>query len=73
MDRELACKYFVMGSPEWKSADTWLPDGIIGIPYYLHSNGVDNPINSSGTLNTEAPVEVTDSYTYDPVDPMPTL
>ena len=74
MDHEPACKYFVMGSLEWKSADTWPPDGIIGTTYYLHSNGVANPINSSGTLSTEAPaLEVTDSYTYDPVDPMPTL
>jgi len=74
MDREPALRYFVMGSGEWKTADTWPPEGKDEATYYLSSNGQANPVGESGVLAETSPAdEPCDTYTYDPNDPVSTL
>ena len=64
VDREPAVRYFVMGSCQWKSADTWPPPGKQQAVFHLSSDG----------LFPEPPGdEPPDAYTYDPHDPVPTL
>ncbi len=67
-DREPPVRYFVMGSGKWKSAPTWPPDNLADAVYHLDSS------DGFGLL-TEAPPDgaPSDTYTYDPNDPVPTL
>ncbi len=74
VDREPAARYFVMGSAQWKAADTWPPEGTSDAVYYLSSDGQARPIGQSGALTLAAPMDETvDAYVYDPRDPVPTL
>ncbi len=69
-----ACRYFVMGSGKWKSAPTWPPPDKPQREYYIGSDGTANPVDKSGTLSTQSPAAPgSDTYTYDPRDPVPTL
>jgi len=74
MDQEPPVRYFVMGAGEWKTADTWPPEGRPQVDYYLSSEGQANPVEKSGLL-TRTPTgdEPCDGYTYDPNDPVSTL
>ncbi len=68
------CRYFVMGSGQWKSAPTWPPEDKQQREYYIGSDGAANPVEQSGTLTAEPPAaQRSDTYTYDPRDPVPTL
>ena len=74
VDREPPLRYFVIGSEQWKSAETWPVPGTTPTEYYLHSGGCARPIENCGGLSREAALdEPADSYTYDPRDPTPTL
>ncbi|MEA3399779.1 MAG: CocE/NonD family hydrolase [Armatimonadota bacterium] len=74
VDREPPLRYMVMGSGEWKSAETWPPPGTTPTEYFLHSDGTANPVDECGALSREEPAdEPADEYTYDPRDPTPTL
>ncbi len=66
-------RYFVMGSGQWKQAETWPAPGMENQDYYLSSAGTAG-IDGSGVLQ-QNPSEQTrgDSYDYDPIDPVPTL
>ncbi|MFB6354879.1 MAG: CocE/NonD family hydrolase [Halobacteriales archaeon] len=77
---EPAVRYFLMGTGdghrtddgalfhggEWRTAETWPPDGTEPTRYYAHADG---------TLSTEAPTAdaSSTSYRYDPDDPVPTV
>lgn len=68
IDREPAARYFVMGSGQWKAADTWPPEGTSEAVYYLSGD------TEGGTLAPTAALDETvDTYVYDPRDPVPTL
>lgn len=74
IDREPAVRYFVMGSAKWKTAGTWPPEGTSQTMLHLRSQGDAGCVEGSGLLALDAPGdEPTDSYTYDPHDPCPTL
>ncbi len=74
VDTDPPLRYFVMGSGQWKSAETWPVPGAEPTELYLHSDGSANPVDASGTLSAEKPGdEPADGYTYDPRDPCPTL
>jgi putative CocE/NonD family hydrolase len=68
-------QYFAMGSNEWRSANSWPLEGTTYHSLYLHSDGNANTRNGDGTLAASAPTgeETSDTYTYDPGDPVPTL
>lgn len=74
VDREPPLRYFVMGSGQWKSAQTWPPPGATPTDYFLHSGGVASPVSACGGLARDLPAdEPPDRYIYDPRDPTPTL
>jgi len=58
--------YYSLEADEWKSADQWPPKGVKYTNYYLHDDGV---------LSTDpcAAGEVSESYVYDPMDPVLTM
>ena len=72
--REPAVRYFVMGSGKWKSADTWPPRDLDRLVLHLASSGDADAADGSGAL-TRGPQEdgPPDTYTHDPLDPVPTL
>jgi len=76
-DRDPKVRIFVMGANRWRSADTWpLPDTKYR-KLYLHSGGNANSVHGDGWLSAEKPKHVgraaTDSFTYDPTDPVPSI
>jgi len=64
ISNEPAVRYFVMGSGKWKNAATWPPEKLEEVTHYLQGAQLLGPTAS----NTGS-----DTYCYDPADPMPTL
>jgi putative CocE/NonD family hydrolase len=67
-------KLFVMGKNEWRAEQEWPLARTQYTPYFLSSVRSANSITGDGTLNALAPIakEPADSYTYDPLHPVPT-
>ncbi|QED36674.1 CocE/NonD family hydrolase [Antarcticibacterium arcticum] len=67
-------QYFTMGSNEWQAAETWPPAKAKMTTYYLNSNGNAN-VPGNGTLSSKKPGNQSpaDSFTYDPMNPVPSL
>jgi putative CocE/NonD family hydrolase len=64
---------FVMGDNVWREEDEWPLARTKWTPYYIHSQGGANTLNGNGTLSRVPPqAERTDSFVYDPNDPVPT-
>lgn len=67
-------KIFVMGTNEYRQEEDWPPPQVQYVNYFLHSGGKANSLSGDGSLSTAAPKsEPSDSYTYDPATPVPTL
>jgi len=66
-------QYYTMGSNTWQSSNTWPPEGIKMVTYYLTSEGNANSLNGDGKLITGKPgkEDIPDAYTYDPENPVP--
>ncbi|MDP6451920.1 MAG: CocE/NonD family hydrolase [SAR202 cluster bacterium] len=65
---------FTMGENRWQTLEDWPPPNANYVRWYLHSDGKANTLNGDGSLSTVPPGdEPTDSYLYDPDDPVPTL
>jgi hypothetical protein len=70
---ESPVRIFVMGKNRWREENEWPLARTVYTPYYLHSAGKANTLNSDGVLSVERPTgEPQDRYTYDPHDPVPT-
>lgn len=64
-------KLFVMGANIWRDEQEWPLARAVETRYYLHSQGHANTLNGDGVLGATAPeVEPTDSYVYDPANPV---
>ena len=64
---------FVMGENRWRSEQEWTLSRAEETKYYFHSSGRANTRFGDGRLNTTPPAdEPTDSFVYDPEDPVPT-
>jgi len=65
-------KYYQMGSGEWRQSNDWPPAGET-LTLYLNSNGNANTRNGDGKLTKKKPAnkQPSDSYVYDPEDPVP--
>jgi putative CocE/NonD family hydrolase len=62
-----------MGENRWRGYDTWPVPGAQEECWYLASNGHANTRGGDGTLARTAPSgDATDTYLYDPADPVPT-
>jgi predicted acyl esterase len=66
-------RYYTMGSNKWQSSDTWPPEGVKPVTYYLASGGHSNSLNGDGALRTAPDAKDSpDKFTYDPMNPVPT-
>ncbi len=64
---------FVMGENRWRLEWEWPLARTRYTPFYLHSRGDANTSGGGGTLSLDAPgEEESDTYVYDPADPVPT-
>ena len=67
-------KIFVMGKNEWRFEDSWPLERAKPTSYFLHSAGNANTAAGDGLLSTvSARAETSDSYIYDPANPVPTV
>jgi len=67
-------RIFVMGRNQWRDEREWPLARAKYTPYYFHSKGSANTLESDGTLSTTKPdQEPVDQFVYDPDDPVPTL
>jgi putative CocE/NonD family hydrolase len=66
-------RYFVMGDNRWRDAESWPPAGR-PVRLYLRGGGRANSRFGDGVLAPEPPgAEPSDSYVYDPDDPVPSV
>jgi putative CocE/NonD family hydrolase len=66
-------RIFVMGSNEWRYEDSWPLKRTKETRYLLHSGGKANTSSGDGSMSSTATTEAaSDSYTYDPTNPVPT-
>jgi putative CocE/NonD family hydrolase len=74
VENEKPVKIFVMGENRWREEDDWPLARAHEIRYFLHSAGKANSLLGDGVLTPAAPqAEPTDSFVYDPADPVPTI
>ncbi len=66
-------EYFVLGDNEWRTATSWPPQEVTPKLWYFHSTGEANSHPANGRLTSHAPdgKEISDSFSYDPKDPVP--
>ena len=74
IDGEPPIQIFVMGDNVWRDEHEWPLARTAYTKFYLHSRGRANSLDGNGELSTEPPGnEPTDSFTYDPENPAPTV
>jgi uncharacterized protein len=68
-------KIFVMGENTWRFENEWPLARTTYTNYYLQSGGKANTLHGDGVLALEPPSSgaPTDTFTYDPANPVPTL
>jgi putative CocE/NonD family hydrolase len=69
-------KLFVMGDNVWRDESEWPLKRARPTKYFLSSAGAANTADGNGRLSTQLPAAgtaATDSYVYDPNDPVPTV
>ncbi|WP_263356395.1 CocE/NonD family hydrolase [Acidicapsa ligni] len=67
-------KLFVMGTNQWRYEDSWPLQRAKETRYFLHSGGKANTLAGDGTFTPSATQQdVSDSYVYDPMNPVPTV
>ncbi|HEY3742534.1 MAG TPA: CocE/NonD family hydrolase, partial [Bryobacteraceae bacterium] len=72
IDKMPKVRYYTMGSNKWQSSDTWPPAGAQPMTLYLSSGGKASSLNGDGVLSNSAPPsDKPDSFTYDPMNPVP--
>jgi len=67
-------KIFVMGVNEWREEQEWPLKRTVYKPYFFDSSGNANSVNGDGLLTPfkNDLGNVSDSFTYDPMNPVPT-
>jgi putative CocE/NonD family hydrolase len=67
-------RIFVMGENKWRQEETWPLERAKETHYFLHSAGKANSVSGDGSLTIAAAIsEASDSYVYDPANPVPTV
>jgi uncharacterized protein len=65
---------YMMGANAWRTYDAWPPKQVQFVPYYLSSDGRANSVLGDGRLSSTKPArDGSDSFTYDPLHPVPSL
>jgi putative CocE/NonD family hydrolase len=74
IDHEPPLRLFVMGENVWRSEGEWPLARTAFTDYYLHSGGAASRSSGDGVLSTTRPAEEPpDRFTYNPLDPVPSL
>jgi len=78
VEQEAPVRLFVMGENRWRDEREWPLARTRYTRYYLSSGGHANAAAGDGVLGLAPPkgaskAAVSDAYTYDPADPVPTL
>lgn len=69
-----AIKLFVMGENRWRDEHEWPLARTKYTSWYLHSDGAAATAQGNGRLSENEPEsEPSDTYTYDPANPVPTM
>jgi putative CocE/NonD family hydrolase len=67
-------RLYVMGRNVWRDEQEWPLARTRFVKYHLHSGGRANSLFGDGTLSPNAPAtEPSDSFTYDPAAPVPSV
>ncbi|MBW2257948.1 MAG: CocE/NonD family hydrolase, partial [Deltaproteobacteria bacterium] len=67
-------QYYTMGLNQWQSADTWPPDDVELVTWYLASDGAANSLFGDGRLESApSATDAPDRFSYDPTIPLPSL
>ena len=67
-------QYYTMGSNTWQNATQWPPADVKMVTYYLNSRGTANTSSGNGSLlRRKAAKDAPDSFTYDPMNPVPSV
>ncbi len=67
-------RYFTMGANRWSEANDWPPEKAEETRLYLVSDGNANSLYGDGRLSFEPPPAAnTDSFVYDPMNPVQTI
>jgi putative CocE/NonD family hydrolase len=71
---EAPVKIFVMGENYWREEHEWPLARTQYVNYYIHSGRKANSVIGDGTLTTAEPRDNgTDTFTYDPANPAPSM
>ncbi|MFO1486280.1 MAG: CocE/NonD family hydrolase [Verrucomicrobiaceae bacterium] len=73
VDKDAPVKIFVMGRNQWRDEQEWPPARAKTHTLHLHSGGKASTPAGDGALVMESPAAGSDSYRYDPTNPVPTL
>ena len=72
--QEAPVRIFVMGENVWRNENEWPMARTKWTKYFLSSGGRANTLSGNGSLSmTEPATEGTDTYKYDPANPVPFL
>jgi putative CocE/NonD family hydrolase len=72
LEKQPKVRYFTMGMNKWQTASIWPPEGATPLTFFLESGGKANSLNGDGALLMKAAkADVPDSFTYDPMNPVP--
>ncbi len=64
-------RYYTMGSNQWRSSDTWPPEGTEPVTFFLASGGHANSLDGDGALVPAADAkDAPDKFIYDPMNPV---
>ncbi len=66
-------RFYTMGRNQWEDADAWPPEDVVMTPMYLASAGSANSVFGDGTLSSEMAAGGSDTFVYDPMNPVPSL
>lgn len=67
-------QYYAMGENKWQDSDVWPLENTVYKKFYFHSKGHANSRNGDGWLSASTPKnEHSDSFVYDPGNPVPTV
>ncbi|MED5462357.1 MAG: CocE/NonD family hydrolase [Pseudomonadota bacterium] len=66
-------RFYTMGRNQWQDADTWPPEDAAMMSMYLGSGGNANSVFGDGALTVEMVASGSDTFTYDPMNPVPSL
>ncbi|MDQ3625069.1 MAG: CocE/NonD family hydrolase, partial [Verrucomicrobiota bacterium] len=73
VEKDAPVKIFVMGANQWRDEAEWPLSRAQSRTLFLDSRGHANTPAGDGTLVDQPPAPATDSYRYDPRNPVPTL